>query len=62
MVTLGVAPPAGAWIETRPHHLNVLGQRGRPSRRGVDRNIFDADTVTLAAGRPSRRGVDRNAL
>src|SRR5467141_1910479 len=34
--------------------------RGRPSRRGVDRNSAHHGDVAGDAGRPSRRGVDRN--
>ena len=33
---------------------------GRPSRRGVSRNILTGDYLPAFAGRPSRRGVSRN--
>ena len=35
-------------------------RRGRPSRRGVDRNTPLPTISALSRGRPSRRGVDRN--
>ena len=51
----GVAPRAGAWIETFDRPPIPARRPGRPSRRGVDRNtlrliIFPCDTVAPRAG------------
>src|SRR5690606_26481672 len=35
-------------------------RQGRPSRRGVDRNLIGDAVLCIAGSRPSRRGVDRN--
>ncbi len=58
---MGVAPRAGAWIETRCA-ASPRPQACRPSRRGVDRNSATSGTAVDSGRRPSRRGVDRNRL
>ena len=40
--------------------MNFLGDHGRPSRGGVDRNLDRQREARNKAGRPSRGGVDRN--
>ena len=45
-----------------PGRLSVDVTAGRPSRRGVSRNVQTEMGITGTTGRPSRRGVSRNSF
>ena len=56
----GVAPLAGAWIETIWYCSSFSVIRRRPPRGGVDRNRDRAAVTVNRQRRPPRGGVDRN--
>ena len=53
---VGVAPLAGAWIETSRTVARARRSRRRPSRGGVDRNRMTAAACAHAAASPPSRG------
>ena len=60
IVSVNVAPRAGAWIETDVADTLAQRQTGRPPRGGVDRNDNVILRNAFKASRPPRGGVDRN--
>jgi hypothetical protein len=51
-----VAPHAGAWIETMPRQYQWRYGNGRPSRRGVDRNVGTPLRLRTDGGSPLTQG------